>query len=155
MRIELWVALGLFVMALRAYLIVAGIHKAPILRRFEVYGDERYYSPMLSLLAWGLGFIAYLIGLLVNPHAIVITVLFAFAPLVVIYAKADELVRDFPEVFTTLPFWYNKIASRTSRDDRRRLAYMWLRLPLRTRLLYSANDHHFMNWADLVLVAAT
>ena len=43
-----------------------------------------------------------------------------------------------PSVFLRFPSWYREIVDHTTREERRKLSYMWLSLPLRTRLLYNA-----------------
>jgi hypothetical protein len=53
----------------------------------------------------------------------------------------------------TFPGWHGRFMETTSRWERRRIAYMWLRLPLRTRLLYNANDRLFFVWAEQVIVS--
>jgi hypothetical protein len=63
-------------------------------------------------------------------------------------------VRSHIDFMLVLPIWYAKLRENTTRSEQRRLAYMWLRLPLRTRLLYNASDHYFFLWADLVIAAS-
>ena len=51
------------------------------------------------------------------------------------------------------PRWYSELNDRTTREERRRLGYMWLRLPISLKMVYDTNDHAFFQWVDLVLVA--
>jgi hypothetical protein len=46
-----------------------------------------------------------------------------------------------------------ELVGRTTRAERRRLAYMWLRLPAKLRLIYNSNDRAFMEWADMVILS--
>lgn len=153
MRLELWITLGLFIMTLRSLLIVLGVYKTPVLRRFEDYGNESYYSPMLGLLAWSMGLFIFFMLLFVYSGSVFAMAFFMMSPMILLYYKSEDLVRDFPEIFLKSPVWYLQLTHMCSRDDRRRLAYMWLRLPLRTRLLYSTNNYQFMKWVDLVVVS--
>jgi hypothetical protein len=68
-------------------------------------------------------------------------------------ANYSDVVQHYSHRLPVLPLWYARLQENTSRNERRRLAYMWLRLPLRTRLLYNASDHAFFLWADLVIAA--
>lgn len=146
------IGLGLLVLAVRAGLIVLGIYKEPVLRRFETYGEESPYSPALGLLCWSIIFTAYLMVSLLNVGAVLFLLIFLLAPFSVVYNHSQAIVRQYPSLFTFYPRWYSDLVDRTSRDERRRLAYLWLRLPLRTRLLYNARDEFFNQWADLVLM---
>ena len=51
------------------------------------------------------------------------------------------------------PRWIHELREYTTRDERRRIAYNWLRLPLRTRLHYNSDDRAFMLWADLLVLS--
>lgn len=143
-------------MLMRSVLIMTGMYKSPILRTFEKYGDdETIYFPLPALMLWtGLTLIAAAL-LLTNR---------AWAPLAwpglllllgayIIYQRDDIAVR-YPHIFLTLPRWYADLRERTTRFERRRLAYMWLWLPRRLRLIYNASDPAFNQWADLVIMAS-
>jgi hypothetical protein len=56
-------------------------------------------------------------------------------------------------LFLNHPRWLFELGERTSRLERRRIAYMWLRLPLRLRLIYNSNDRAFLEWADMVILS--
>lgn len=141
----------------RELLIVAGLLKDPILRAFEKYGDtESIYYPLPGLLLW-FGLLLFGLGLLVGP------VLGSVAPLVLPALgltgaalwcyQHPELARRYPDLLMRYPRWYAELRERTSRYERRRLAYLWLTLPRRLRLRYNGSDRAFNHWADLVIMA--
>jgi len=144
--------LGTLIMTLRAFLIVIGFYKEPVLRQFESYGEEIHYSPFLSLILWAIGLCLFLMLALLESSQLVLIIIVAVAPVALMYSSLPELIRDYPDVFLLYPRWYRDLTSGTSREERRRIAYMWLRLPMRTRLLYNARDEWFREWADLVLL---
>lgn len=140
----------------RNVLIVLGLYKSPVLRISERYAnfDDTYYGLPELLLSLGLvtlfasilfmtyvstRFPPYLMGML-----ILVLALLAF--------RLRDYVKAFPRIFLSFPRWYVDLRERTTREERRRIAYMWLTLPRKTRLIYSANDHAFALWADLVIL---
>ncbi len=60
---------------------------------------------------------------------------------------------QYPDIFLSLPHWYVELRERTTREERRRIAYMWLCLPRSTRLHYNGSDRNFQIWADQVILA--
>ena len=70
-----------------------------------------------------------------------------------LYWKVKDNVMNYPEVFLRFPRWYRDIVDHTSREERRKLSYMWLGLPLRTRLLYNAQHDEFRKWVELVVLS--
>lgn len=147
----LLVSVSLF-MSLRAALVVAGLYKDPVLASFEIYGEEKIYSPLLWLFIWGV-LTAYLSLFLFLDAPIVFTLgLVTSLPLSMLRGYAEELVDARAKFFRRFPKWYHTLAARTSREERRRIAYLWLRLPARTRSLYNARHERFDQWVDLVLM---
>jgi hypothetical protein len=143
----------LLVMLLRAVLIVIGFYKDPILSSFEKYGEESLYSPMMMLVIWSFAFIAYhLIVFVQSPILKIVMILVALFVFHILFVNRD-LIRENHHLLRKLPRWYENLSQRTSREERRRIAYMWLRLPLKTRLLYNSSDFYFNQWADLVLLS--
>lgn len=137
---------------LRAFLIVAGMYKDPILRSFEHYGTERIYSPVLHLTLWVIASLFMIgVGLVSIPAmfglALVLALLGAY-----LTGPILRMMREHPEWFRALPRWYAVLNDRTDRHERRRIAYLWLRLPGRTRLLYNARSEYFEQWVDQVLM---
>ncbi len=144
---------------MRMALIVSGVLKQPVLKRFERYSlfDDTYYP--LPGFCFALGTLILCAALILRqmtdstfpahiPGLIVIGL--GFAAL-----RGFGLAKRFPHVFLAYPHWYADLRERTTRDERRRLAYMWLALPRRTRLFYSVHTWAFVVWADLVIVSTT
>jgi hypothetical protein len=52
-----------------------------------------------------------------------------------------------------LPVWHADLVRRTTREERRHIAWRWLFLPDRTRRALSDNDAAFRLWADLMIVS--
>ena len=142
---------------LRIGLILIGLLKGPILATFEKYGDqENIYYPLPSILLWS--------GLLVlTTTALIAERMNVFLPggfvgilmmgLAYLAYTHPEIAQQYPQIFMSYPRWYFDLRERTSRYERRRLAYMWLWLPRRLRLIYNGSDAAFNQWADLVILA--
>ncbi|HLV34033.1 MAG TPA: hypothetical protein VKY59_02915 [Spirillospora sp.] len=142
---------------LRIGLILTGLLKGPILQTFEKYGDaENIYYPLPSILLW-LGIMTLSLTALIAERAGIVlpTVPVGLLLLAAAYAAytQQDLARQYPRIFMSYPRWYHDLRDRTSRYERRRLAYMWLSLPPRLRLIYNGSDHAFNQWADLVILA--
>lgn len=141
----------------REILIISGLLKDPILRGFEKYGDvEAVYYPLPALLLWS-GLLLLCLAALAAPAlggllplALPGALLLAGACWRKLHA---ELARRFPGVLLRYPHWYSDLRERTSRYERRRLAYLWLTLPWQLRLHYNGSDRAFNHWADLVIIA--
>jgi hypothetical protein len=140
-------------------LIVSGVLKGPVIRRFERYSvfDDTYYP--LPGLCFSLGALTLCAGLLLRqmtdstfpahlPGLFLIT--FGFVAL-----RGFGLAKRFPRLFLAYPQWYADLRERTTREERRRLAFMWLFLPRRARLFYSVHTWAFVIWADLVIVSTS
>ena len=140
----------------RSALIFLGLYKDPILWTFEQYGpDERLPLPLLTLLIWvgtfivlmGVGASTYvrlpfpLIGLGIGLFVIALVGMYYYS---VIWKTYYSVVR--------LPRWHHDLLERTTRYERRRIAYMWLHLPWRLRLLYNSSDQAFRIWVDFVIM---
>ncbi|NJR12942.1 hypothetical protein HC776_03595 [bacterium] len=138
---------------LRAVLIVSGVYKAPILRSLEPYGSDQHYSPLVSLVLWGIAIVLMLIWMLLGFQMLVAMILFLSIPIGLAYQHIEIWVERHPRLFLMLPNWYWNLIVSTSRDEQRRLAYMWLRLPVRTQWMYNTHDVLFFQWTDLVLLS--
>ena len=137
----------------RACLVTLGFYKEPILSAFQRYGDEVGFSPLFETFAWGL-VLAYLMFVVLVPSSFLILIgIFAFVFFVMIYARVRDSVMEHPAIFLRFPNWYREIVDHTSREERRKLSYMWLGLPLRTRLLYNADHAEFRKWVELVVLS--
>ncbi len=138
---------------LRSVLIVSGLYKAPILRSLEPYGSDQHSSPLVGLGAWGIGIVLILVWMLLGFQTVLALGLCLSIPLALALQNLDVWVKRYPRVFLTFPMWYWNLITTTSRDEQRRLAYMWLRLPIRTQWLYNTHDVLFFQWTDLVLLS--
>lgn len=140
---------------LRASLVTLGFYKEPILTAFQQYGDEVGFSPLFETCAWG-GVLGYLLFLVLVPSSFLILIgVFSFVMFVMLYWRIRDSVMSHPQVFLRLPGWYREIVDHTTREERRKLSYMWLALPLRTRLLYNAQHEEFRKWVELVVLSVS
>ncbi len=140
-------------MFLRACLVTLGFYKEPILSAFQQYGDEVGFSPLFEACVWGLA-MAYLIFVFLVPSSFLILIgVFAFVLFVMLYWRVRDSVMQHPNIFLRFPTWYREIVDHTTREERRKLSYMWLGLPLRTRLLYNAQHEEFRKWVELVVLS--
>jgi hypothetical protein len=151
-----YILAGLFiaciVMTMRAFLVVIGAYKDPILSSFEHYGEERIFSPLYSLLGWMALSVYLSLYFLVAPGlAFGIGVVFVL-PIISLRDYITEGLQRYRWTMWMFPRWYADLAQRTDREERRRIAYLWLRLPLRTRLLYNTQTVFFRHWVDQVLL---
>jgi hypothetical protein len=70
-------------------------------------------------------------------------------------------VRNYPDTAKSLldklpiyPIWHRKLRDYTSRYERRRIGYLWLRLPPHLRALLNRHDEIFLQWADFVVMGS-
>jgi len=145
-------------MIARWVLILAGMLKGPVLATYELYGAESpFFFPLPYLLIW-LGTLILGGGWLVRGPfsdidfpAEVLGGLFLFVG-AMLHMYRDPIAHYLRRA-TPLPRWANHLVMQTTRVERRRIAFMWLRLPLRTRLLYNYNTAAFFKWTELVILA--
>jgi hypothetical protein len=139
----------------RITLILAGFWKDPILRGFEHYGDdERLYNPLPGLLLWS-GVLLLGAGIWADP---LVENIPTWLPglLLINFAYSAHRYRALWERFPfllALPRWSAQLREYTDREERRRIAYNWLDLSWRTRLLFNGSDRAFLQWADLIVMA--
>jgi hypothetical protein len=147
----------------RTTLILAGLLKGPILKSFEKYGDEEnLYFPAVHFVWWLPVFLASF-GLwlfdskipaaLRSPYIPYCAVMIGAYLMYASYRPLMNFAERHGDWFAAYPRWYNELRERTTRAERRRIAYMWLYLPWRARLLYNSNNVAFLVWLDLVLLA--
>ena len=111
------------------------------------------FSPLFETLAWGI-VLAYLLFIVLVPSSFLILIgVFMFVFFVMLYTRVRDSVMEHPEIFLRFPRWYREIVDHTSREERRKLSYMWLGLPMRTRLLYNADHAEFRKWVELVVLS--
>ena len=141
---------------IRATLILIGYFKDPILHTFSEYGPrERLYMPGQQLMLWG-GVLSICGGMLAASYEGLSATLLIFGILTEIlvacgYTYAEQAEKIHLKILK-YPLWYHDLRERTTRYERRRIAYMWLHLPLRARLSYNSSDSMFMLWADFVIM---
>lgn len=140
----------------RTILIFTGHLKEPVIALFQKYGEREIpYLPLLPLLAWsgifliGLGGWASIsLGVTASSAgmgiALVLTAFLGY--------QYIPSVTDFHRRYLRYPRWYYHLLERTTRYERRRIAYMWLRLPWRMRLTYNSDTRLFFLWADFVIM---
>ena len=88
-----------------------------------------------------------------NMLRVLAMALFLSIPVGLAIQNIERWVEKYPRIFLMFPGWYWNLITTTSRDEQRRLAYMWLRLPTRTQWLYNTHDALFFQWTDLVLLS--
>ncbi len=138
---------------LRACLVTLGFYKEPILAAFQRYGDEVGFSPLFEACVWGM-VAAYLGFVLLVPSSFLILIgILMFVVFFMLYWRVRDSVMRHPQIFLRFPAWYREIVDRTTREERRKLSYMWLGLPIRTRLLYNAQHDEFRKWVELVVLS--
>ncbi|MCB9457260.1 MAG: hypothetical protein H6671_14845 [Anaerolineaceae bacterium] len=140
----------------RTVLIFTGHLKGPVIALFQKYGDkEDLYLPLLPLLAWSGMFLigfgswsAASLGVAASFTGIGIALLLA----AFVGYQYIPALSDFHRKYLRYPRWYHRLLEHTTRYERRRIAYMWLRLPWRMRLTYNSDDRWFVLWADFVIM---
>ncbi|GAB4509875.1 MAG: hypothetical protein OHK0046_05650 [Anaerolineae bacterium] len=144
----------------RIVLVITGLMKGPVLNMFERYGDDDpLFFPWPQLMAW-LGALVIAASYLLNRlfGSRVQGNLFALCLLLlayIIYQQRYDIQKLADRLnMPVVPLWYARLRENTTRSERRRIAYMWLRLPIRTRLLMNASDQYFFQWADLVIMSS-
>jgi hypothetical protein len=136
----------------RTVLIISGYLKGPVLQRFERYGPEEFfYQPipmfLVALSAFLISFNEALgMGIPIAP-LIVLFLLIAYA-----LWSTPELSHRYSWLLLRYPYWLTELKERTSRYERRRIAYMWLRLPKRLQSVYNSDDRAFQEWADFIIL---
>lgn len=142
------------IMLSRAILITLGLLKGPVLHVFEKYGDEEgNYNTLMYLTLWS-GVFSINSGLWLSRvsqnvffplETIGVTLLFtAF-----IFYRRPHLAQS----ALHYPIWYVELTERTSRSERRRIAYMWLKLSRKGKIIYNSSDFAFRQWTDLIIVS--
>lgn len=145
------VSLGFLI---RLTLILSGRLKGIILRRWELYQpNEIFFDPVSHMSFWG-GMALLSIGLLVAAQFRLNTPIYLLgaAGIAFGYWRSSRQGEPDDEPFP-LPLWYAELVRRTTREERRHIAYRWLYLPDGTRRALSDNDAAFRLWADLMIVS--
>ena len=138
-------------------LIVVGFYKDPVLHHFERYAELDDSFNLVPAALLGFGLIAIFGGVLFTSAVapayppVLLGALLIF--LAWITNGHREWMNTYPSIFLSYPRWYVELRERTTREERRRIAYMWLCLPRRMRLHLNGSDYLFLIWADQVILA--
>lgn len=143
----------------RLILLVLGRRKGPLLQKLERYGELEPFYPLWELVYWILLLCSTsVMALTMYPrdsvrwqHLLLLGLILLLVALE--YNRPARFVALLQRL-PMLPLWYARLLRIASRAERRRVAYMWLHLPLRVRAAYDASDALFFNWADLVVMSA-
>jgi len=138
----------------RVVLVIAGWYKSPVLHSFEKYGDdENLYYPLPNLLICT-GAFCLSGALVLQGYTGFVALWPGFLFLVMAYfaRRYAYYAERYPRFLLAFPHWYHELRERTTRLERRRIAYMWHRLPWRTRLIYNSSDKAFTVWADFIIM---
>ncbi|MCL4249616.1 MAG: hypothetical protein KJ065_15845 [Anaerolineae bacterium] len=141
---------------IRTVLVISGRRKGPLLRVFEAYTDKpQAYNSLRAVAVW---ITVVIIGVLIYLSETMTLPIAAFIPLVLAIATAvwaneqPDFIRQYLPFLMPEPRWFVDLSSRTTLTERRHIAYMWLKLPRRTRILYDHHDGAFRIWVDLVIM---
>jgi hypothetical protein len=152
----LWITLLSLGMATFYYgAIVSGLYKNSMMAHLRKYGEERIAHPICRFLnVLGACLLAMAVTIptvfdpttytyrLLPPVVFVVLAFLAFGSSLA--ANQNESFRD------GLPFWYHDLMVNTSRQERRHIAYAWLRIPRQMRWRFNADQKAFRAWAELV-----
>ncbi len=135
--------------------ITGGLYKDSLLETFRQYGEESRSYPLVNLLVMGAAW-CFTSGMLLS--AITTSSSFfarllpgtIFTLLALALFGAAIFIYQQPDLRTALPSWYARLLREGSRQERRHIAWAWLRLPRLMRLRLSGDQKAFEVWAELV-----
>jgi hypothetical protein len=166
-QILVLMVIGVYIfLIVRTVLVLTGWFKSVALRTFEQYGNERPFRP-ISDLVFRIVFLILLLQFLGMPPSVKFVAFFLGGVMLLggLDTFQDALVGllrrvapKYGELYVALiayyPVWYRDLASRTSRYERRRIAYMWLRLSPHQRFLLDRDTPTFLHWTDFVIMGS-
>lgn len=143
----------------RAVAIQMGYFKSVLLGVFERYSSAfSLYNPLFQVSLW---FGVLLLGILMVAATFIelsteahVPMALSFLVAYVAFSNGRWLQQHLP-LLMPYPRWYKTLLDRTTTEERRHIAYMWLHLPRRTRRLLSSHDGMFSTWADMVILAVS
>ncbi len=154
-----WLAIGfLIVIATGALLqrasVAFGLFKDPLLARFRTYGPETPFSPLARFLNM-LGVWSLLVASMLDTLTTYRHTSWGYAPVicfsVMLMAFAGSVItRNSDSLRHALPPWYGELMQQTTRQERRHLAYAWLRIPRKMRWRLNADQASFRVFVELV-----
>lgn len=125
--------------------VLLGLYKGSLMAQFRHYGVEQPVN-ILSRFLLAMGLFILVIAPMIPGRLSALSIL-TLALLVLggsFAATRLAILRD------TLPRWYYQLLQVTSRQERRAIAYAWMRLPLRTRLRLNGDNYAFGLFVDEV-----
>jgi len=145
MTCSIWlIGLGLLIAVFYYGAILLGFYKDSMMAHFRHYGEERRVYPLARFLM-ALGLLCLLLAPLL-PGSIGV----AFTALALIIVVSSYAITRVEALQASLPRWYYRLLGELTREERRAIAYAWLRLPLKTRLRLNGDDHAFWIFIDEV-----
>jgi len=142
----------IIIMTIRSFLIVIGAYKDPLLATFESYGELRLAKPIVMFVLWIIMLIYIMLFWYMHSAFVFAVGLTLFIPVGAFYIPILRFINRYEETFTQYPHWYHELVEIADREERRRIAYMWLRLPPATRMIYNVNQTSFRHWVEQVLL---
>jgi hypothetical protein len=125
--------------------VIGGLYKDTMMSHFRHYGEEHRAYPLVrflvSLSALCLFLAIWIPGLLITSVLTALSIALIGATYVI--SRVDWLRGS-------LPRWYFSLLQETTREERRAIAYAWLRLPFRTRLRLNGDSYAFRVFIDEV-----
>jgi hypothetical protein len=159
-----WIAVAFLTVVATGVLIyysavVSGLYKDSLLARFRVYGKEQRHYPLCRFLGV-LGWWSLMMASMVDALTVRTRDANASAPAVFLMtgllALTGSLVaRQKPALRESLPRWYFTLLRTADRNERRRIAFAWLRIPRRMRWRLNGDQKAFGTWTDTVRITVT
>lgn len=152
MIILLIITIFTLVMALRSIFVVIGVYKDPVLATFESYGEERFFSPLVMLIVWVTVFGYVCLYWYLDANVLFMAGMLFLLPISALHRAIFAFLVRHSSFFERYPAWYHNMLTLTDREERRRIAYLWLFLPPATRMIYNVNTTLFNRWMEQVLL---
>lgn len=158
-----WLAVGFLTLIASGALIyygaiVSGLYKDALMAHFRYYGPERPFCPVARFLvvlgAWSLMLSSMLDALTQRHRATWVFAPIIFLTLSLMAFAGSVIVRQKPALRQSLPRWYFDLLRTTTRQERRHIAYAWLRVPRKMRWRLNGDQASFRVWADMVRLTA-
>jgi hypothetical protein len=141
--IGLILSAGLVVVVFYQVAILTGLYKDSLMADFRHYGEERKSYPLPRFL-WLLAALCFLLSLYVQVFWLSTTMI----ALALVIALAAYTVTRMPRIREALPLWYDRLMLEATRQERRAIAYAWLRLSRRTRMRLNGDGYAFQVFTD-------
>jgi uncharacterized membrane protein len=135
--------------------IVSGLYKNSMMAHLRKYGEERLAYPIcrfLNVLGICCLALALTIPTLFDPTSYTYRLLppVMFVVLAFLSFGSSLAANQNTTVRQALPLWYHDLLLSTSRQERRHIAFAWLRIPHQLRWRLNADQKAFRAWAELV-----